>query len=43
MALEVERRLLHEHGELYALALRQWASDHYSGKSADCEDMADGE
>lgn len=43
MALEVERRLLHEHGELYALALCQWASDHYSGKSADCEDVADGE
>ena len=40
MALEVERRLLHEHGELYALALYQWADDHYSGRFADCEDMA---
>lgn len=43
ITVEIERRVCDIRGELYALALYQWADDHYSGKSADCEDMTDGE
>lgn len=43
IAMEIERRVGEVRGELYSLALFQWADDHYSGKSADYADIADGE
>lgn len=40
MAREVERRMMEIHGELYALALYEWADAHYSGKSEQSTDQA---